>query len=130
MKYFPKKSLGHEIFRSMVFWATNFFFEKFLKPSVSISYIHNVHSLRSFLVKLQVLKMNKITSIFQVFTKSLRNLVHDIWDDCFIWFSYNFRWFHSDWTYSCFKNRKIHNLQLNLSNSYYLPIIFISLDRV
>ena len=25
MKYFPKKLLGHEIFRSMVSWATNFF---------------------------------------------------------------------------------------------------------
>ena len=31
--YFPKKLLGHEIFRSMVSWATNLFFEKFVKPS-------------------------------------------------------------------------------------------------
>ena len=33
MKYFLKKLLGHEIFRSMILWATNFFFEKFIKPS-------------------------------------------------------------------------------------------------
>ena len=32
MKYFLKKLLGHEIFRSMVSWATNFF-EKLVKPS-------------------------------------------------------------------------------------------------
>ena len=31
MKYFPKTLLGHEIFRSMVSWATNFFLEKFVK---------------------------------------------------------------------------------------------------
>ena len=31
MKYFLKKLLGHEIFRSMVFWALKTFFEKFLK---------------------------------------------------------------------------------------------------
>ena len=40
MKYFPKKLLGHEIFRSMVSWAL-IFFEKFVK-----SYdIFNVRSL-------------------------------------------------------------------------------------
>ena len=33
MKYFPKKLLGHEILRCMVSWATNFFFEKFVKLS-------------------------------------------------------------------------------------------------
>ena len=33
MKYLPKRLLGHEIFRSMVSRATNFFFEKFVKPS-------------------------------------------------------------------------------------------------
>ena len=27
MKYFPKKLLGHEIFGSMVSWATDFFFK-------------------------------------------------------------------------------------------------------
>ena len=32
----------------------------------------------SFLIKLQVLKMNSFTSIFQGF-----NLVHDFWEDCF-----------------------------------------------
>ena len=32
MKYFLKKLLGHEIFRSMVSWTTKFF-EKFVKPS-------------------------------------------------------------------------------------------------
>ena len=44
MKYFPKKLLGHEIFRSMVPWATNFFkkISKTLRPS---SYILNVRSL-------------------------------------------------------------------------------------
>ena len=29
MKYFPKKIMGHEIFRSMVSWATNFFLKNF-----------------------------------------------------------------------------------------------------
>ena len=29
-KYFPKKLLGHKIFRSIVTWATNFF-KKFVK---------------------------------------------------------------------------------------------------
>ena len=33
MKYFRKKLLGHEVFRSMVSWATKFFFKKFVKPS-------------------------------------------------------------------------------------------------
>ena len=32
MKNFLKKLLSHEIFRSIVSWATNFF-EKFVKPS-------------------------------------------------------------------------------------------------
>ena len=35
MKYFPNKLLDYEIFKSMVSWATNFFFEKFVKPSDS-----------------------------------------------------------------------------------------------
>ena len=29
MKYFPKILMGHEIFRSMVSWATNFFLKHF-----------------------------------------------------------------------------------------------------
>ena len=33
IKYFPKNLLGHEIFSSMVSWATTFFFEIFVKPS-------------------------------------------------------------------------------------------------
>ena len=37
MKHFPKKLLGREIFRSMVSWSTNFFFEKFLKLSAPTS---------------------------------------------------------------------------------------------
>ena len=50
MKYFLKKLLGHEIFRSMVSWAMEFFFEKFVKPSAPSSsppstYILNVRSL-------------------------------------------------------------------------------------
>ena len=32
-------------------------------------------------------------------------------------------------TYFCFMNSKNHNLQLNLPNSYFFLIIFISLDR-
>ena len=52
MKYFLKKLLGHEIFVSMVFWATNFFFEKFVKPSgPSPSYVLNVCSLNKFFFK-------------------------------------------------------------------------------
>ena len=45
MKYFLKILLGHEIFRSMVSRATNFFFFQFIKPSGFPFYIHNVHSL-------------------------------------------------------------------------------------
>ena len=46
MKYFPKKILGHEIFRSMVYWATDFFFfEKFVKPSSPTSHTLSVRSL-------------------------------------------------------------------------------------
>ena len=45
MKYFLKKLLGHEKFRSMVSWATKFFLEKFVKPSGPLSYILNVRSL-------------------------------------------------------------------------------------
>ena len=50
-KYFLKKLLGHEIFRSMVSWATNFFFffEKFIKLSDSPSYILNVRSVNDLL---------------------------------------------------------------------------------
>ena len=33
MKYFLKKLLGHELFRSMVSWVTKIFFEKFVKLS-------------------------------------------------------------------------------------------------
>ena len=47
MKYFLKKLLGHEIFRSMVSCATNFFFEKFVKPSGPPSFILNVRSLKA-----------------------------------------------------------------------------------
>ena len=32
MEHFLKKLLGHEIFKSMVFWATKSFFEKIVKP--------------------------------------------------------------------------------------------------
>ena len=46
-KYFLKKLLGHEIFWSMVSWATNFFFEKLVKPPRLPSYILNVRSLKS-----------------------------------------------------------------------------------
>ena len=42
MKYFLKKILGHEIFRSMVY---EIFFEKFVKPSGVPSYILDVSSL-------------------------------------------------------------------------------------
>ena len=44
MKYFPKKLLGRDIFRSMASWATNFFFsEKFVKLSAPL-----LHTLRTF----------------------------------------------------------------------------------
>ena len=51
MKYVSKKLLGHEIFGSMVSWATNSFFEEFVKPSAPPpppSYILNVRSLNMF----------------------------------------------------------------------------------
>ena len=46
MKNFLKKILGHEIFRSMVSWATKHFFERFVKHSGAPSYILNVRSLK------------------------------------------------------------------------------------
>ena len=46
MKYFLQKLLGHEIVRSMVSWADEIFFGKFVKPSGPSSYIPNVRSLR------------------------------------------------------------------------------------
>ena len=46
MKYFLKKLLGHEIFRSMVSWATNFFW-KTSKTLRLLSYILNVRSLNA-----------------------------------------------------------------------------------
>ena len=45
MKYFLKKLLDLQIFRSLFSWATNFFFERFVKPSSSPFYILNVRSL-------------------------------------------------------------------------------------
>ena len=45
MKYFTKKLLGHEIFSSLIPWATKYFFKKFVKLSDTPSYILNVHSL-------------------------------------------------------------------------------------
>ena len=46
MKYFPGKLLGHEIFRSMVSQATNFFW-KICKTLQTPSYILNVRSFNS-----------------------------------------------------------------------------------
>ena len=45
MKYFPKKLLEHEIFRSMVSWATKYFLKNLVKPSGPSSYVLNVRSL-------------------------------------------------------------------------------------
>ena len=45
MKYFLKKLLGQEIFRSMVSLGYEKFFEKFVTPSAPPSYILNVRSL-------------------------------------------------------------------------------------
>ena len=47
MKYFLKKLLGYEKFRSMVSWATKIFFEKFVKPSGHPFCILNVRSLKA-----------------------------------------------------------------------------------
>ena len=44
-KYFPKKILGHEIFRSMVSWATNLFWKMCKTLRSSPSNILNVRSL-------------------------------------------------------------------------------------
>ena len=48
-KYFLKKLLDHEVFRSMVSWAMIFFL--ILSPSGPQSYILNVRSLSSFKMK-------------------------------------------------------------------------------
>ena len=70
LKYFLRKSLGHEIFRSMVSWAIIFFCEKPVKPSGLRSYILNVRSLnvvdfiglfRSIIVQI----MNKASKLSQ-----------------------------------------------------------------
>ena len=45
MKYFLKKLLSHEIFSSMVSWATKIFLKNLVKPSLPSSYILNVCSL-------------------------------------------------------------------------------------
>ena len=47
MKYFVKKLLGHEIFRSMVPFGYEILFEKFVKPSGPLSCILNG---RSFII--------------------------------------------------------------------------------
>ena len=55
MKYFLKKLLSHEIFSSMVSWATKIFFKNLVKPSLPSSYILNaplhlnIHKKRIFL---------------------------------------------------------------------------------
>ena len=38
----------------------------------------------SFLVKLNVLKMNSFTCVFKVFTIRLSNLIHEFWEGCFL----------------------------------------------
>ena len=37
----------------------------------------------SFLVRLQVLKMNSLTQFFKLLAKCLGNVVHDFWENCF-----------------------------------------------
>ena len=59
MKYFPKKLLGQEVFRSMVSWAKKYFFEKFVKPSAPPSYIFNVRSLRGTCSKIDQKPQNE-----------------------------------------------------------------------
>ena len=46
MKFFTKKLLGHEIFSSMIPWATKYFLKNFEKPSGLISYIFHICSLK------------------------------------------------------------------------------------
>ena len=41
IKYFPKKLLGHEIFSAYGVLGYKFFLEKFVEPSVPLSYILN-----------------------------------------------------------------------------------------
>ena len=45
MTNFSKKLLSHKKITTMVCWVTNFFIEKFVKPSGSPSHILNLHSL-------------------------------------------------------------------------------------
>ena len=86
MKYFLKKLLGHEIFRSLVSWATIFFLEKFVKisappPSPPSSYILNVLSLKTkFLHEVEPFK----DSILDTTPKNTGNEKHVatlLWDD-------------------------------------------------
>ena len=53
INFFSKKLLDHEIFSSMIHWATKFYLEKLENPPVPPSYMLNVrslnHSLKIFL---------------------------------------------------------------------------------
>ena len=46
MKYFLKKLMGHEIFRSVVSWATKYFLKNLENLPAPPSYILNVRSLK------------------------------------------------------------------------------------
>ena len=59
MKYFLKKILDHEIFRSMVSRATNSFFENFAKRSGPPSDIFHICSLNGFQWVRDISSLNK-----------------------------------------------------------------------
>ena len=98
MKYFLKKLLGHETFRSMISWATNFFCKicKTLRPP---SYIRNV---RSFSWKLQAHTSCEFYICLVNFEYSLRKVVIC---NCF-------RDRHPSRIYPCFKHLFLIMLQI------------------
>ena len=71
MKYFRKKLLGHEVFRSMVSWATKFFLKNLKNPQPP-SYILNVRSLKNLEDEYRDLYIQSNTLLADVF-ESFRN---------------------------------------------------------
>ena len=81
-KIFYEQLLGHEIFRSMVSWGTDFFW-KICKPSTTPSYILNVRSLNALNVyqinlyqNLNIMHRIKMWNIPEVFHETIKNPNH------------------------------------------------------
>ena len=78
MKYFMKKLLGHEIFRSMVYWVTKYFLKNLWNYPAPPSYIFNVHSLKDVdgFEELSLNSMYKRLNDFKKDLIGLKLLIH------------------------------------------------------